>query len=88
MRYLVLIVTLIVQIVFILNVKLLDSFSWIIGMLAAGLLLGAIFRFSSIRFNNHVKNVGWGIFYGSLVCLSVVTVFMVWLSFNLPSDST
>jgi len=84
MKYFFLALTLLVQFLSVLSLKLLDNFGLIIGVFAISLLMGGFIRFSKSQSSGTIAALGWGLFYGSLASLLIVLVFIVWLSFNFP----
>ena len=84
MKYFFLTLTIALQFLSVLTLKLLDSFYLIIEIFLACLLIGAIINFSKADYNPTTIKIGWGLFYGSLTSLGLIIVFMIWLSFNFP----
>ncbi|BFO68538.1 hypothetical protein NK356_09095 [Chryseobacterium sp. S0630] len=84
MKYILLILTIVIQFIIIVSLQLLDSFELIIGIFIACLLLGALIYFSKSEKISSLKNLGFGLFYGSLISLVSVIGFMTWLSYNFP----
>jgi len=70
--------TLSIHIILVFSLKLLDDFRLIVLALFISLLTGTILNFFSQ--NPLAKNIGWGIFYGSLTSIIILAVFMLWLS--------
>ena len=75
--------TLLIQFLSILTLKLLDNFSLIILIFIACIITGYIFR-TNTSSTSPKKEIGWGLFYGSIASLLSIIVFMIWLSFNFP----
>ena len=85
MKYLYLIVTILLQFLSVVTLKLLDSFYLIIAIFILCLLIGGLINFSKKDTKKDMTiAIGWGLFYGSLTSLGLVIVFMIWLSFNFP----
>ncbi len=77
------ILTISIQFLAILSLKLLDNFFLIIMIFIACLLGGRSMKSSSSS-NSQKKEIGWGIFYGSLTSLTLTIVFIIWLVLNYP----
>lgn len=75
--------TLLIQFLSILTLKLLDNFYLIILIFIACLITGHIFR-TNTSSTSAKKEIGWGLFYGSITSLLLTIVFIIWLSFNFP----
>jgi len=75
--------TLLIQFLSILTLKLLDNFYLIILIFIACLITGYIFR-TNTSSTSVKKEIGWGLFYGSITSLLLTIVFIIWLSFNFP----
>ena len=84
MKSVFLIVTVALQFLSIVALKLLDNFWLIIGIFILSIVIGGLIKFSKTVNNATVINIGWGLFYGSLTSLGLVIIFMIWLSFNFP----
>jgi hypothetical protein len=84
MKSIFLVATIGLQFLSVFTLKLLDNFFLIIGIFIFCIAIGGIINFSKPTKNSTIKNIGWGLFYGSLTSLGLVTVFMIWLSFNFP----
>ena len=61
--------------------KLLDNFSLIITIYIISLICGIILKFFT---KNRLKKIGWGIFYGSLISVVIISGFIIWLELNYP----
>jgi hypothetical protein len=72
------------QIIIILQLKLLDNFYLILLIFITFLITGIKMNFFSKSKNVNFKNVGWGVFYGSLTSISLTILFITWLSYNFP----
>ena len=77
MKYFFLIATIVLQVSIALTLKLLDNFDLIIMIFIISLSVGGLINFSKNQIK--IKNVGWGLFYGSLTSLGIVLIFMIWL---------
>ena len=77
------ILTISIQFLAIISLKLLDNFFLIIMIFIACLLGGRSMK-SSNSSNSQKKEIGWGIFYGSLTSLTLTIVFIIWLVLNYP----
>jgi|GEM_PF-4783819 len=85
MKYLFFTVTIALQFLSILTLKLLDSFWLIIAIFLLCLVLGGVLNFSTKKANTGITHtLGWGLFFGSMTSLALVVVFIIWLSFNFP----
>lgn len=85
MRYLSLIATILLQFLAVVKLKILDNFSLILGIVISCLVIGVIIFFpKAISKKRIAKTIGWGLFYGSLISLSLFIAFVIWLSFNFP----
>lgn len=84
MRYLYLFLTLSIQYLCVYALKLLDNpaliFCIFVFLLAGGIIATAIGKKGSA----FLKDLGWGLLYGSLTSVILVVIFLVWLSFNFP----
>ena len=83
MKQIAFIITLILHLFIVYTLKMLDSFSLIILIVVASITIGFVIR----KFSENkelVKNLGSGIFYGSITSLIILTVFGFWLSNNFP----
>lgn len=75
--------TLVLHLFIIYTLKLLDNFLLIILILIASVTIGFVIRkFSENK--ESAKNLGSGIFYGSITSLIILIVFSFWLSNNFP----
>ena len=83
-----LIVTVALQFLSVLTLKLLDNFFVIIGIFILSLLIGGLIKFSKTTKKSIVANIGWGLYFGSLTSLGLVIIFMIWLSFNFNNWKT
>ena len=84
MKYIFLLATLVIQFLSVLTLKLLDNISLIVGIFCGCIIIGGFIMFSKKGRSSQLKNIGWGLFYGSLTSLVVIMLFMLWLSFNFP----
>jgi len=84
MKYIFFTVTLALQFLSILTLKLLDNFTLIIVILILSIVFGGIIKFSNEKSNLTIANIGWGLFYGSVTSLGLIIIFIIWLSFNFP----
>jgi general stress protein CsbA len=85
MKYFFLVVTIALQFLSVVTLKLLDSFWLIITIFILSLVVGGLMNFSNRETKiTKTSNIGWGLFYGSLTSLGLVIVFTIWLSFNFP----
>ncbi|KAA2223687.1 hypothetical protein FW780_05650 [Chryseobacterium sediminis] len=84
MKYFFLILTIVIQLLLIISLQLLDSFETIIGIFIICLFMGALIYFSKSAKIVSLKNLGFGLFYGSLISLVSVVAFITWLSYNFP----
>lgn len=85
MKYIFLAATIALQFLSVFTLKLLDSFWLIITIFILALVAGGVMNFSNRKTGTtKTKNIGWGLFYGSLTSLALVILFMIWLSFNFP----
>ena len=85
MKYLILVITLVLQFISVMTLKLLDSFALIIAIFLMCLVVGGFMNFAkreSVKTKTNI--IGWGLFYGSLSSLGLVILFTIWLSFNFP----
>ena len=58
--------------------------------LCLGLLIlafGIVFKVASRKSSKRVRAIGWGMVYGSIISVLVLTGFMAWLYFNLPTTN-
>lgn len=79
MKWIVFFVTITIQFLLLFVFKLLDSYDLIIAGNSLIILCGFF-----IKKINKLKDVGWGMLYGSLTWLALVFLFMIWLFFNWP----
>ncbi|MFZ4929205.1 hypothetical protein [Chryseobacterium sp. Mn2064] len=84
MKYIFLIITITIHFSLIVSLQLLDGFEIIIGIFIACLLVGALLYFLKSEKLLSFKNLGFGLFYGSLISLVSTIGFMIWLSYNFP----
>lgn len=82
MKYVFLLATIVLQFLLLFALKLFDNFYLIIGIFVLCLIIGGIANFSNAAANSTAKRIGWGLFYGSLITLGLLAIFIAWLSFN------
>jgi len=83
MKIVVYILTILLQLLSIISLKLLDNFYLILTIIFACLILGLVFK-TDKRLNATLKAVGWGLLYGSITSITGGAIFMVWLVLNYP----
>jgi len=84
MKYFYLILTVVVYGLCVFTFKLLDNFTTIICFLLFILSLGIVFSVFVNKKSIIVKEIGWGILYGSLLSLALLFGFIIWLACNFP----
>ncbi|PZX39260.1 hypothetical protein LX97_02626 [Nonlabens dokdonensis] len=70
------VITIVIHIYIALSYKLLDNFNSIIFTYAISTLFGFLLK---LFCSKNLKKIGWGIYYGSIVPLILLGVFMIWL---------
>jgi hypothetical protein len=84
MKILFFIATLALQFLSVLMFKLLDNFIPIISIFITCMVAGLLLKYTNDNPKRIVKNLGWGLLYGSLSSVALLIAFMIWLSFNFP----
>jgi hypothetical protein len=77
------ILTILIQFLSIVVLKLLDDFHLIIMIFIACLAVGLLAKLFNPT-NSNIQKIGWGLLFGSLTSLTLTVLFVVWLSFNFP----
>lgn len=77
------ILTILIQFLSLVTLKLLDNFYHIILIFMSCLVSGLFIRINSPT-QSKTKKIGWGLLFGSLTSLTLTIVFVIWLSFNFP----
>jgi len=75
MRILFLIFTLLVHMLLVVTIKLTGYFYWVIGVVLLSMLIGFILKQKSAA--QRSKDLGWGMFYGSIISLSLLILSLV-----------
>jgi hypothetical protein len=83
MKYFYLILTVLLQFLCLRVIKLLDNPTILLAIVGLSLLIGILVKLNN-KENKPLRDLGWGLFYGSLASLALLVVFMIWLSFNFP----
>lgn len=83
MKHIAFVITLILHFFTIYSLKLLDNFSAIILEISTSIIIGFIIVKLSEN-KNSIKNLGFGILYGSITSLILLLLFSLWLSNNFP----
>jgi len=73
-----------IQLALIIELKLLDDFYPIITVISLCALIGLIIRLTLPKQQIKIRNIGWGILYGSITSMLLTIVFIVWLNYNYP----
>ena len=76
MKYLFFAITIVLQFLSLLSLKLLDNFYFIVAIFVLCIFFGAMLNFSKSETNSLKSNIGFGLFYGSLTSLMVVIVLV------------
>jgi Na+/phosphate symporter len=76
------IVTILLQSLLVLNLKLLDNIYLIFSLFSALILIGLFLKIVFKKSN--LQQIGRGILFGSLTSLSLTIIFLIWLSYNFP----
>ena len=85
MKYFFFIATILLHFISVKALKLLDNFWLIIIIFFLTLFIGTLLNFSNPQTKTKIsKQIGWGLFYGSLTSIVVIVILMIWLSFNFP----
>ena len=79
------ILTILIQFLSLVTLKLLDNFYHIILIFMSCLVSGLFIRINSPT-QSKTKKIGWGLLFGSLTSLTLTIVFVIWLSFNFPKQ--
>ena len=77
------VLTILIQFLSLMTLKLLDNFYLIILIFISCLLAGFLIKMNS-SVKSRTKEIGWGLLYGSLTSVTLVILFVIWLSFNFP----
>jgi len=48
---------------------------------------GLVIKVATRKKSKSVKSIGWGMVYGSIISVLILTGFMAWLYFNLPASN-
>ena len=84
MKILFLGLTIAVQFIVLVSLKLLDNLYLIAGIFGVCLTAGFFLMYLGDTINPTLKNIGWGLRYGSLFSLIGVFLFLWWLSNSFP----
>ena len=76
------VLTFLIHILIAVTFKLLDNFSLIFTIYITSFVCGFLLKTYS---KNKFKQIGWGMFYGSLIPLTIVAIFMFWFESNYPT---
>jgi hypothetical protein len=83
MKIVAFITTILIQFLSIVALNLLDNFYLIILIFITCLVGGLLIKMSSST-KSKMKEIGWGLLFGSLTSLTLTLLFVIWLSFNFP----
>ena len=75
--------TILIQFISLMTLKLLDSFYLIILIFISCLGAGFLIKMYSPT-KTIMKEIGWGVLFGSLTSLTLTLLFVLFLSFNFP----
>ena len=76
--------TILLQFILIVSLKLLDNLPLIGGIFAICLTIGFFLMYIADTINPTLKNFGWGLRYGSLFSAIATFLFLWWLANNFP----
>ncbi len=77
------ILTILIQFLSLLTLKLLDNFYLVILIFITCLVSGLLIKTNNST-KSKTKEIGWGLLFGSLTSLALTILFIIWLSFNFP----
>ena len=84
MKILFFVLTVVVQFSILIPIRLLDNLNLIAAMFAISLTAGFYLMYLGDTIKPTLKNLGWGLRYGSLFSIISLLVFLWWFSNNLP----
>jgi multidrug transporter EmrE-like cation transporter len=84
MKYIYLSLVVLLEVIFAASSKLLDNFSIVINTYLTILIIGLLVTIYARNKNKRIKDIGFGILYGTLAIIFFGFIFMVWLAFNFP----
>lgn len=83
MRIASLLITILIQVFVLLFAKILDNLFEVIVFLSCFILIGFLIKVSN-QSTNKLKEIGWGVLYGSLTTFVLTLSFLTWLVYNFP----
>jgi hypothetical protein len=84
MKYVCLALTLLAEYLLIRVFKMLDNTDVLIIIFVSVLLIGMFITIYNKKVSKTIKNIGWGMLYGSISTIVLMVVFFLWLSYNPP----